>query len=175
MDVFMKFEFDLKRLHEARSTKELQFASIDLAVWGFHMIDWVLASVGDEKHIQLAGRSRKAKKIAEGFIDKQIDRLGTLPLCQQVANTSKHRVLTWSPDDPTFSTHHTIRFVPPFDVTDQPYRGRIFAEAYLRNTVTGDEVEATKVFTAMVEQWREFLKEEKLYDWHYDYEPPETD
>ena len=176
MDVFMKLEFDLLRLREARSTKALQFAALDLAVWGFHMIDWVLNSVPDDRHIHLSGKSRSARagQITEGFIERQSIRIGTIGMCRQIANTGKHRVLTMSKDDPSFTTQHTIRFEPAY-VVGEEYRGRIFAEAFLRDTSTGQEIEASVFFSAMVEQWREFLKVEKLYDWNYNYEPPEPE
>jgi hypothetical protein len=176
MDVFMKLEFDLKRLREATSTKDLQFAALDLAVWGFHMIDWVLNSVTDERHVALCGQNRKARpgQITKGFIERQSIRIGTIGMCGQIANTGKHRVLTLSKDDPSFTTNHTIKFRPAY-VAGEEYRGRISAEAYLKDTSTGQEIEASIFFATMIEQWREFLKAERLYDWDYDYEPPEPD
>lgn len=170
MDVFIKLEFDLARLKRAVSTKDLQFAAIDLAVWGFHMVDWVLNTVSDEKHTELTGKVRKGKKITDGFIERQSMRVGTLEVCRQIANTGKHRVLTQSDDNPSFVTRHTIRFEPAY-VVGEEYRGRMFAQAYLKDTTTGQEVDAVVFFNAMVEQWRGFLKAHGLYDWDYNYQP----
>lgn len=167
MEVLLKLEFDLARLRNARSTKDIQFAALDLAIWGFHMIDWVLNGVTDDRHLALTGCHRHARGIVSGFIKLQSTRIGAIGFCHQIANTGKHRVLTHQPDDPSFLTSHTIHFDPPF-VAGKEYGGKIFATAYLQDTSTGQQLTAIEFFIAMVEQWREFLKVENLYDWNHD-------
>lgn len=170
MEVFMKLEFDLKRLKEAQYTKDVQFAALDLAVWGFHMIDWVLNEVTDTRHIEITGHNRGARQAIAGFVEKQSDRLRVLGFCGQIANTGKHRVLTRQIDDATFLTSHTIHFEPPL-IAGQSYGGKIYAAAFLKNTASGQKIGAGEFFTSMVEQWRGFLKAESLYDWEYNIEP----
>lgn len=184
MDLLIKLEFDLTRLRSGRSTKELQFAALDCALSAYHLIEWVLHRVDGAVHLRLTGIPRKVGKdgIPEirsgdirGFIARQSDTIGSLVICEQIALTGKHRILTRTPDNQSFDTGHNIEFDPPFDPASGMYMGDIHAVAYVRDVETGNEFPADAIFAAALGQWRDFLKREKLYDWNYDREPPDWD
>lgn len=175
MDVWLKLRFDLDRLKAARWTKELQYAALDSAIWAFHMIDWVLETVDDSAHVRLTGKSRGGKQVLEGFIETNAKALPTLPFLQQIANTGKHRVLRVSNDEPAWITGHTVRFAPPFNATDPQRKISISAVAYLRINETGEEMQVQTFFEAVLAQWEQFLKREKLFDWNWDAPVPEPE
>lgn len=168
MDVWLKLRFDLDRLKAARSTRDLQYAALDCAIWAFHMIDWVLESVDDAAHLRLTGKQRDGKKVLDGFLATNASRLPALPWIGQIANTGKHRVLRNSKDDPSWVTGHTIRFDPPFDARNPHNPVSISAVAYLRMTATAEEMQVQAFFEGVVSQWEHFLKRENLFDWDWD-------
>ena len=173
MDVWLKLRFDLDRLKAARWTNELQYAALDSAIWAFHLIDWVLETIDDTAHVRLTGKPRHGRGVLEGFISANSNTLSTLSFLSQIANTSKHRVLRISSDDPSWVTGHTIRFDPAYDATDPDRPTSISAVAYLRITANGEEVQVQAFFESVVAQWEQFLKREKLFDWNWDAPIPE--
>lgn len=90
------------------------------------------------------------------------------PGSNPIANTGKHRVLSISPDDPSWSTGHTVRFDPPFDAREPQRPTSISAVAYLRINATGEEMQVQTFFENVVSQWETFLKREDLFDWNWD-------
>jgi hypothetical protein len=175
MEVWVKIKFDVDRLKAARWTKELQYAALDCAIWSFHLIDWVLNAVDANTHFRLTGLSQGSRGATEGFIKTNEALLPRLRACQQIANTGKHRVLSFSPDDPNWITSHTVRFDPPFDARRPDAPMTVSARAYLRDITTGEEIPAPLFFEAVARQWEVFLKRERLFDWNWDYEPPEPE
>ena len=175
MDVWLKLKFDLDRLKAARWTRDIQYAALDSAIWAFHMIDWLLESVDDVAHLKHTGKQRGGRKILEGFLKTNAHELSTLHYVQQIANTSKHRVLTKSTDDPEWVTGHTFRFDPPFDARQPNNPVSISVGAYLRINATGEEIEVRPFFEAVVAQWEYVLKREGLFDWNWDAPTPEPD
>jgi len=173
MDVFEKLDFDLKRLRSSRNSSDVKFACLDLAIWSYHMIDWVLVTVSEVRHNQLTGYSRYHSKAINGFVERQSIRLGTLGFCQQMANTGKHRVLTHKPDDPSFETNHTVMIEWGADANGSRQIQNMYPTAYLKDTATGQKIDAKEFFALALEQWANFLKAENLYDWEYDVDPPE--
>lgn len=175
MEVWLKLRFDLDRIRASRFTQGRQYAALDCAIWGFHLIDWVLEAVDDDAHLRLTGKRRGGKKLVDGFIETNIKVLPTLPYLRQIANTGKHRVLSQSVDVSTWITGHTVRFDPPFDARDPHAPISASAVAYLRMTETGEEAEVAQFFEAVVGQWEYLLKRERLFDWNWDTPVPEPD
>lgn len=169
MDVYVKLTFDLARLKEAESTKDLQFAALDCAIWAYHMIDWVLAAVTDARHIELCGFARYEGRAVRGFIAKREAPLrSALEVCEQIALTSKHRVLTRTPDDPSFATGHTVRFDPPFNAADPLSRSiSMKAVGYVREVTSGRSFDVIDVMDAAIANWKHFLQSEGLYIYGY--------
>lgn len=172
MDIWIKLKFDLERLRAARWTRDQQYAALDCAIWSFHLVDWVLREVDDAARARLTAVKGKSNSTEGRFIETNDAIIPTLKLCRQIANTGKHRVLTRSPDDPSWGTGHSVRFNPPFDPTDPHLPTTITAQTYLKDNA-GNEILAVNFFEAAVVQWEYLLKKERLFDWNWDYEPPD--
>ncbi|WP_105433006.1 hypothetical protein [Neorhizobium sp. T6_25] len=140
----------------------MQYASVDCAVDAFHLIDWVLHAVDDNTHLRLTGKKRDGRKIVQGFIETNADRLPDLELCRQIANSVKHVVMTFGPQMENMSTGSTVVFDPPF-VADQPFPPgfRIYAQAYIE--LDGTQYAVIELFEHMSRQWETFLRQEGLF------------
>jgi hypothetical protein len=82
------------------------------------LIEWLLNDVDDDALKRLTAVEVYEGRAFARFIATDLDVLRTISFCRQIANSSKHRVLRRSKDDPNWVTGHTVRFDPPFDPTN---------------------------------------------------------
>lgn len=159
--LILKLRFDIRRLHDASGTLDVRYAAIDCAVDAWHLVDWVLQFVNDERHIELSGVERHKHGAAEGFLKKNSARLPDLRQIQVIANTGKHRALRKG-DDPTFKTFTTVVFNPPFNASSPESWAnmKIRPAAYIE--CEEGRIDVLHFFQRIERAWRLVLVEEGL-------------
>lgn len=158
-DLLAKLEYDIGRLRSARSTDDVKYAAFDCAVDAWHMTDWVLAAVDDQRHLELCGEVRLHAQAAVRFSEKQAERLPILKFCRDIANGVKHFALRPKHrlDNVATSANISIRLKSAED-------GIAVASAspIAQLIVDGTRYNAVEFFDDAYSQWSDFLKEEGL-------------
>lgn len=177
-DLYEKLLYDIERLRSARGTVESKYAAFDCAVDAWHLVDWTLHSLDEDRHEQLSGRNRpgppkKSNLTAEAsFAATQADRLPALKFCRMLANSAKHREVR-KDSLPNFRTGSTaiLRWSKPKEETGERPLTNISPLTYVE--VDGERYKAVELFEDMADQWRTFLVEERLFEFRP--EPPEDE
>lgn len=162
--LLLKLRYDIARLKKSRWTPDIRYAAFDCAVAAWHLSDWLLASVSDDRYEELCGHERRVRRSpAKGFIERNSARLPGLRECQLIANTGKHLILAM-PDDPSVSAGTTVHFSPPFDATDPASWATIktIPGAYVQSGST--RLDAVEFFSNLERAWRRVLAEEGHLD-----------
>jgi hypothetical protein len=162
--LLLKLRYDIARLKKSRWTLDIRYAAFDCAVAAWHLCDWLLASVNDNRYAELCGQQRGERRSpAIGFIDRNSHRLPGIRECQLIANTGKHLILTM-PDDPSVSARTTVQFDPPFDSTDPASWSaiKITSVAYIQSGAA--RLDAVQFFSTLERAWRRVLADEGHLD-----------
>lgn len=155
-DLLSKLFYDVERLKNEKFNQEMAYAALDCANDAWHLVDWVLASISAEKHLELCGYIPEARKAPFGFRDRQIGTLPKLGTCERISIIGKHRVVTRSKESPDFGTTSSVIFYPPFDSSAATWEGKM--RAVLRVVDTWGEMEAPDFFAAAADDWERFLQ-----------------
>lgn len=164
-DLYRKLLFDIERLRAGGSSDAVSYASMDCAIDATHLADWVLRAVDNAQHLRLTGKpiSKDNDISLKGFDQVSAKRLPALEYCRDIANHSKHLLLTRSKPMEGIETGRSIRVNPPFDALKGPIKGQqFFPYAYIK--VGEERYFVIELFQDMADQWKRFLEEEGLFE-----------
>ncbi|AVA21309.1 hypothetical protein [Rhizobium sp. NXC24] len=165
MDLHKKLLFDIERLRSGGSSASVAYAAMDCAIDATHLADWVLRAVDNDHHIRLTGKpiSKDNDISLKGFDHVCGDRLRALAFCRDIANHSKHVVLTRRKPIDGIETGRSIRFNPSYNAVKGPTKGQtVFAYAYI--IVNEERFFVIELFQDMADQWKQFLADEGLWE-----------
>lgn len=149
----------------------MQYAAVDAAVTGSHILDWVLVELSEEAYLRLTG-IRRGQELPKGdpgpimrFINLNKDELGGIDYCRSISNAMKHMKMSLGQPMKGMGIGSTAKL----KYTDNVITG-VEVIAYIEIEV-GKKVNAIELFEETAEQWREFLVREGLWV----EQPPEWD
>jgi hypothetical protein len=161
-DLYGKLLYDIFRLKAATSSGPVIYAAMDCAVTATHIADWVLARADDDTHMRLTGERRGKHVSMHGFNVTQEYRLDALKFCRDIANHSKHLVLTQATPIPGMDTKSTFKFTPPYNPEMGWQRGQAVVTT-VHIEANGGRWPVTELFDDMATQWFDFLRSEGMY------------
>jgi len=159
--LLLKLRYDITRLKNSKGSPDLRYAALDCAITAWHLSDWLLASVSDQRYQELTGVKRDARGFMEGFIARNEQRLPDIRTCQLIANTGKHLVLT-KHDDATIEARTTVRFTPPFDAADPSSWANVKVQEVAYISRGAGTQNAIEFFLNVERHWRHVLVDEGL-------------
>ncbi|TRA99827.1 MULTISPECIES: hypothetical protein [Rhizobium/Agrobacterium group] len=163
-DLFLKLVYDIERLRNANSSTAIQYAAIDAAVTGSHILDWVLVELDSEAYLRLTGL-KKGKKIKKGevgpiqtFIHLNEKEMPAIDYCRRIANNVKHRTSELGGPMKDMAIGSTVKLIwKDKKLTDT------HPTAYIQKEPGGEKINVLDLFDSMAEQWHDFLVGEGLW------------
>jgi len=163
-DLYLKLVYDIERLRKADSSAAIQYAAIDAAVTGSHILDWVLLELEPDAYLRLTGL-KKTKKIKRGevgpiqnFIQLNEEEMPAIDFCRRIANNVKHRTSELGGPMKEMAIGHTVKLIwKDQRLTDA------YPIAYIQKEPGGVKVNVLDLFDSMAEQWHDFLVSEGLW------------
>lgn len=163
-DLYLKLVSEIDRLRKGVSSRTIQYAAIDAAVTGTHILDWVLVELEPDAYLRLTGL-KKGKRVPKGhpkptsaFIELNKRDMPAIDYCRQIANTVKHRTSELAGPMKDMSIGQTVKLIwKDKKITDT------YAYAYIQLVPGGEKIDAINLFEKMAEQWKDFLVREGLW------------
>lgn len=163
-DLYLKLVYDIERLRKANSSAAIQYAAIDAAVTGSHILDWVLVELEPAAYLRITGL-RKGEKIKRGevgaiqtFIQRNQKEMPAIDYCRRIANNMKHRTSELGGPMKGMAVGHTVKLIwKDKKLTDT------YPIAYSQKEPGGEKINVLDLFDSMAEQWHDFLVGEGLW------------
>lgn len=162
-ELLEKLRFDINRLIAADNSIAMKYAVFDCAADAWHLVDWVLAHANDIDHARLCGLQRKDRgSKTHAFLKRNVKALPRLPICEQLANASKHLVL--NRDNEQLRGYPSVVFDPPFRPGIKQAH-TITPKANIVDDARGEQFDAISLFVCAADDWERFLAKENLLDY----------
>lgn len=159
-ELLEKLRFDINRLRAADNSLTMKYVTFDCAADAWHLVDWVLAHADDDDHLRLCGLQRKGRgSKTHAFLEKNVKALPRLPICEQLANASKHLVL--NRNDEQLHVYPSLVFDPPFRPGVKQAHS-VTPKATIVDAARGAKIDAISLFEWAAADWERFLATENL-------------
>ncbi|MCH2395054.1 hypothetical protein [Oceanibaculum sp.] len=160
-DLLRKMSHDWKRMRRycANGRPECSFAALDFAISAWSMVDWIKEYVSHEDLKRIIGFDERGEGFSKQYYDFITKKIYKLRLCKEIANGSKHFIVSNNPDL-TIKTKSSpfIRF----QITSEDEIDTRYLRYYLRIREDGNLYYADEVFRKTWMSWRNFLKKEDI-------------
>jgi hypothetical protein len=159
-----KLSWELRQLRKALASKSddvwenhvRAYHAFNFAVTAWHLTDWVWATAPDDLKRQISDSLGQCSNLSE-FKQALARRARAIRICQQIANGSKHMILSYP--DPTVRVEVVSQYVPPLAGTMQA--GDPLGKYELHLMIWDKHVQrsAVDVFDEAFQNWCDFLAE----------------